>query len=357
MPKNQETPQTLPKPKRVDRFKQAGGEGLDPLATALESVQVRTTTTDTSMLDASLTATVPPPEAEPLPPWLEHFQVIPISQIRPGAYQKRRPEARDPQKDALLETSMRMRHEQGILHLDIQVMPDPDDPRFFNPAFGRHRRIEIAKKIGLTELLCQVIPYDRKALAQGTYWENSEFFRQDLTIIEEGLIFQQALEDDPLLTQEGVAALFQLPTSGGRDHVYHCLRAARAMPDVQALIFEEPERSMRVIGSLSQLDKIEDAVQKRAPIIEGFRAKKLSVDQVALAVKAVLEGNAFSLDDGKSGPRLSTPKTIRRYESSLAAEKGFSKYEALLGKEAPSEEERAGLESLRDRIDSVLIRR
>lgn len=231
----------------------------------------------------------PQPKPEPLPPWLQHFKKIPISQIRPGVYQKRLPEARkrNQEKDAQLEMQMRFSHERGHLHLDVAVMPDPDDSGFYNPSQGMHRRIEIARKIGITELLCYVQKYDRDALAQGTYFENSDFARLGLNIIEEGLIFQQAMEDNPRFTQEDVAEFFKLPNLGGREHVKVCLGAARAMPDVQELVYHDPERATRVIGKLSLMDGLDNCVAKRAPIIQGFLEKRLTADQVDLAVEAV----------------------------------------------------------------------
>jgi hypothetical protein len=295
----------------------------------------------------------PAPAPEPLPDYLKHFQLIPISQIRPGPYQKRQQEYRDPAKDANLKASMERSHALGLLHLDLQVMPNPDDPQVYYPAFGHHRRIEIAADLGLTELLCQVVPFDRKALAQGTYAENSRYNRHELNIIEEGMVFQQSLSDDPLLTQEGVAELFGIPEPGGRVHVAKCLQAARAMPDVKALIYTDPEGTINLVSILSQLDFIEDAVRKRAPIIEAIRRKLLkNAEQVTLAVKEVLQGREFSLDDTRPG--AATPRSIGRYERAVAFRKGFARYFTTLGGEKPSPAERVELEQVRKEINVLL---
>jgi hypothetical protein len=298
----------------------------------------------------------PPPlvASEPLPPWLKNFQMIPVDRIRPSIYQKRQPQAKNLQKDAQLEAQMRESHEQGRLHLDVKVMPDRDDPTFFNPSQGQHRRIEAARRIGIPELLCYVEEFDRQALSQETYWENSDFSRQGLSIIEEGLAFQQEMEDNPLLTQEGVAAFFKIPEPGGRDHVQRCLAAARAMPDVQSLVWEDPDRSTRVVGLLSQLDKIEDVVRKRAPIIQGFREKKLNVDQVGYAVQLVLQGKEFTLDETKPG--VANPRTIGMYERSVAVRKLVDRTVSLIGNGMPDESSRSELQLARDRIDAILQR-
>lgn len=314
--------------------------------------------TDAMMSELAGSAFFPHPpveteqEEQVLPPWLQNFQMIPIEKIIPGDYQKRRPEARDAQKDEQLESQMRESHEQGRLHLDITVMSDPKNPGFFNPSQGQHRRIEAAQKIGIRELLCYVEPYDQKALAQGTYWENSSFARQDLTIIEEGLQFAQAMEDDELLTQEDVASLFKLPKNGGQQHVQRCLTAARAMPDVQSLIWDDPDRATRVTGLLSQLDSIEDVVRKRAPIIQGFREKKLTVDQVELAVKIVLQGKEFTLDE--SSEVIANPRTIGIYERSIAVRKSVDRAISLIGNRSIDAVSRAELLLARSRINNIL---
>lgn len=306
---------------------------------------------------------LPPPhlEPEPLPPWLQHFKRIPITQIHVGDYQKRLSSEQIPErikKDAQLEAQMRESHERGLLQLDVHVMQDPDDPEIYYPCQGMHRRLEVAEKIGISEVTCYVHPYDRDGLAQGTYFENSDFARLDLNIIEEGLIFQQSVEDHPLWTQEEIAVFYKIPepSGGGRDHVYRCMQAARAMPDVQALVFEDPDRATRVVGVLSQMDCIENCVEKRAPIIQGFREKRLTADQVGYAVAAVLKGEEFTLDEAKARKGVATPRTIGRYERAIAARKGFGRYFSMIGDEPPSTSERAELETLRDQLDVVLSR-
>lgn len=303
----------------------------------------------------------PAPLQEPLPPWLQHFKKIPITQIRPGDYQKRLSSdliRERVQKDAQLEAQMRESIDRGLFQLDVHVMQDPDSPEIYYPCQGMHRRIEIAQRIGVTEVTCYVHPYNRDGLALGTYFENSEFSRLGLNIIEEGLMFHQTYTDHPGWTQDEIAAFYKIPDPdrGGRDHVYRCLQAARAMPDVQKLVFDDPERATRVVGILSQMDSIEKCVEKRAPIIQGFLEKKLTVDQVGIAVDTVLQGGEFALDEAKAKKGVATPRTIGRFERAIAARKGFGRYFSIIGDEPPSLSERAELEKLRDQLNIVLSR-
>src|SRR5258708_6016060 len=230
-------------------------------------------------------ALTPDPEPVVLPPWLAHFQMLPIDRIRAGHYQQRRAEAVDPVKYAQLEQQMCSDQEQGTLRLQLYVMPDPDDPTFYNPARGGHRRLEVAQKLGVTELLCEVIPYNAEELARGTLFENEG--RQDLTIVEKGQTYLLLMHNFGL-TQQEVADKYHV--DGGRDYVARCISAAEADPDIQAMIFVAPDRSMRAVVYLSQLSGRPSAVAERAPIIQAFLEEKLTVDGVKIAVQQVKDG-------------------------------------------------------------------
>src|SRR5260370_3162903 len=248
---------------------------------------------------------------------------------------------------------MERSHKLGLLHLDLQVMQDPEDSQIYYPSFGHHRRIEIAKELNLTELLCQVVPFDQQALAQGTYAENSRYSRHDLNIVEDGLVIKQVKDGNPRWDQVDVAAFFDIPEPGGRVHVAKCVQAAKAMKDVKDLILSDPEGTVNLVSILGQLDYVENAVKKRAPIIDAIRKKLLkNAEQVTLAVKEVVEGRGFSLDDKRTD--VATPRSIDRYDRAVAVRKGFNRYFKALGGEIPSVAERVELEEIRTRITDLL---
>src|SRR5258708_30600477 len=58
-------------------------------------------------------ALTPDPEPGTLPPWLAHFQMLPINRIRAGHYQQRRAEPGDPVNSTHLEQHLYRHPEQG----------------------------------------------------------------------------------------------------------------------------------------------------------------------------------------------------------------------------------------------------
>ena len=336
------------RPKKVDRFRQAaGGAKLDPVGEVLTFGYVGQRNENTVMEEAPPLVS-PLPEPAPLPPSLEHLQMVPVSQIRPGRYQKRLKEAENSEVLAQLEAQMGADYERGALRLFLFVMKDRDDPAFFNPSRGGHRRVEIAQKLGVPEILCYVSEYDPEELSYGTYFENEG--RQDLSIVEKGLMYLTFIEDRDL-SQEEVA--IQYHVKGGRDYVGRCIRAAKAAKDVQAMIFRDPDRSMRVVDVLSQLDVLEDAAPKRAPIIAAFEQKQLTADGVQIAVSRVLAGEVFTPAEQEGSHPLPL-KEIARTERFRSARVGFDRYFREVQKTPPSTQEREELMLLRQKIDDVL---
>ena len=330
------------KKERVDRFRQAvGGAKLDPVGEVMTFGYV-------GQRSEEVVETEKYQEVVQLPLWLEHLRMIPVDHIRPGRYQKRLKEAQDPLILALLEEQMRTDYERGELQLFLFVMQDPANPDFFNPSRGGHRRVEIAQKIGVSEILCYVSEYDPEDLSFGTYFENEG--RQNLSIIEKGLMYLAFIEDRNL-SQEEVA--IQYHVKGGRNYVGRCIRAAKAAADIQAMIFHDPDRSMRVLDVLSQLDFVDDGVAKRAPIIAAFQNKQLTADGVQIAVNRVLAGEVFSLGGQGEGKTLPL-KEIARIERFHSVRTGFDRYLREVENEPPGPQEREELAQLRQRIDEVL---
>lgn len=291
---------------------------------------------------------VPAGQMAELPPYLAHFQLIPIERLRPGRYQKRLLEARDEEKYVQLEAQMRDSYEHGGLRLFVPVMPDPEDEHFYNPAQGMHRRIEIAAKLGIAELPCYVESYNAEALALGTLYENMG--RQDLTIVELGYVFLQ-MRDDFNLTQEEIARRVYREKPGGRDYVKRCVAAAQADPDIQSLIFLAPDRSVSIIGPLSRLHP-----ESRAPLIEAFLAEKLKAEGIIQAVKEIEAGGSFSLDEGAVNQGATTPKTLDRIARAVRARKSWTSYFNEIRSAPLSHTERVELEELRRQLDDVLRR-
>jgi ParB family chromosome partitioning protein len=274
--------------------------------------------------------------------------MVPIDKIRPGRYQKR--ETRDEEKYQQLKDQIR---ELGFQFVAI-LCPDPDDPAYYNLMMGGHLRIQAASELGITEVSAIIREYDRVALAKGTYFENNG--RQSLTPMEEGLIFQQCMNDEGWTQQELAEKLI---VAGGQSYISFCINAAMATPDLQEMLRKEPGRGRRCFSYLVRLDALgqEKAVKLREPIIKDFLEGKISTDDVEVQVNRILrreqqsgetspegEGEARDLDDIKQQSKL------------LSAIKGFHRFEKIIGDSSPSQEVRESLLVLKQKIESILER-
>lgn len=344
----------MSKPVKDDPFARNKRQKVDPL----DRIQQDGFLGYRSSAEEENAEALPPPLSEPsalpskpdtLPPWLAHFQMLPVDRIRAGQYQQRRPEAIDPVKYAQLERQMRSDLEQGTLRLQLYVMPDPDDSTFYNPARGGHLRLEIARKLGVTELLCEVLPYNAEELARGTLFENEG--RQDLTIVEKGQTYLLLMHDFAL-TQQEVAEKYHV--DGGRDYVARCISAAEADPDIQAMIFADPDRSMRAVVYLSQLSGRPNAIEERAPIIQAFLEGHLTVDGVNIAVQQVKNGIPFVLEENRVG--TVSPKTITRIQHAIATHKTMDRWLNAIGENPLTRTERTELEQIQERVNILLSR-
>lgn len=266
---------------------------------------------------------------------------VPITSIRPGKFQKR--ETIDPEKYQQLKDQIA---ELGLNFITILV-PDPDDQNFYNPAMGGHIRIQAARELDITEVFAIVRDYDPIALAKGTYMENQG--RQPLTLVEEGLTFQQCA-DDLGWTQEEIAKNLIVP--GGRSHVALCMLVASAAPDLREMLRREPTRGQRAFYYFRQLDELgqERAMELRAPHIESFLLGKISTDDVRLIMLKIL-----AAERGEEVEQVSVELTKReqKMHSTLAS---FQRFTKAIGSEKPSDKERESLEQLRAKIDEILKR-
>jgi len=267
---------------------------------------------------------------------------VPIERIRPGKYQKR--EAVDSEKYQQLKDQIA---DLGF-HFVAVLFVDPDDDAFYNPAMGGHLRIQAASELGITEVLAIIRDYDKVALAKGTYMENQG--RQPLTLVEEGLLFQEC-QDDLGWTQEEIAKHLIVP--GGRSHVALCMLTATAAPDLREMLRKDPKRGQRAFYYFRQLDELgqERAMQLRAPHIENFLVGKISTDEVRLLMKQILERERGQTDEPVS---LEHARREHKITSTLAS---FQRFEKEIGTATPNPNEREALENLKTKIEELLTRK
>jgi ParB family chromosome partitioning protein len=277
-------------------------------------------------------------EAPTLPP-SRRLVTIPIERIRPGRYQKREKvneEEYQQLKDQIAELG---------LQFTAVLCQDPDDGSYYNLMMGGHLRLRAAAELGLTEVQAVLQDYDRLRLAKGTYFENKG--RQPLTVIEEGLVFQQ-LQQDEGWSQEKIAQELKV----NRSYVSLCMLAANSAPDIQEMLRADPGRGQRCFYYLRQLDDLglEKAMSLRAPIIEKFLAGTLSTDQVKALVEQILQREK---DEGKEEISIEAAKGKEKTVSVL---KSFQRYEKVLGDRSPTQSEREDLVRVKERIEQILAR-
>lgn len=269
---------------------------------------------------------------------------VPLERIRPGKFQKR--ESTDPEKYQQLKDQIA---DLGLNFVAV-LFPDPDDDNWYNPAMGGHLRIQAASELGLTEVQAIIRDYDKFALAKGTYMEN--IGRQPLTLVEEGLVFQEC-QDDPDLqwTQEEIAKYLLVP--GGRSHVALCLLAASAAPDLREMLRKDPRRGQRAFYYFRQLDELgqERAIELRAPHIEDFLVGKISTDEVRLIMKHILDREYGRTEEPVS---LEHARREHKITSTLTS---FQRFEKEIGTATATPTEREALESLKTKIEQVLARK
>ncbi len=275
----------------------------------------------------------------PAPPSPRRIVTIPLDRIRAGRYQKR--------ETVNAEEYQQLKDQIADLGLQFTAVlcQDPDDTMYYNLMLGGHLRIQAAAELGITEIQAIIQTYDRLRLAKGTYFENRG--RQPLTLIEEGLVFQQ-LQDDEGWSQERVAQELKV----SRSHVSLCIVAASSAPDIQEMLRADPTRGQRCLYYLRQLDELgrEKAMALRVPIIANFLAGKLSTDQVKHLVEQILQKEKGETHEEVS---IEAAKTKEKVASVL---KSFQRYEKVLGDRAPSEVEREELLQVKGRIEALLAR-
>lgn len=270
---------------------------------------------------------------------------IPISKIRPGRYQKR--ETVDPEKYQQLKDQIR---ELGFQFVAI-LCPDPDDSNFYNLMMGGHLRIQAAAELGITEVSAIIREYDRVALAKGTYFENNG--RQSLTPMEEGLIFEQCMNDEGWTQQELAEKLI---VAGGQSYISFCINAAMAAPDLQEMLRKEPGRGRRCFSYLLRLDVLgqEKAMKLRELIIKDFLDGKITTDEVEVQVNRILKREqSEEEDEARDAAAL---EDVKQQSKLLSAIKGFHRFEKIIGDSSPSQEVRESLLVLKQKIENILER-
>lgn len=269
-------------------------------------------------------------------------QTIPLSKIRPGRYQKR--ETVDPTEYQQLKKQI---EELGLAFTAV-LMPDPDDPEFYNPAMGGHIRIQAAADAGLTEVQAILREYNQLDLARGTYMENNG--RQQLSLVEEGKVFLQCQQDFGW-SQDDVAEKLIVP--GGRSHVALCLLTVTCASDLQEMLRKAGKRGQRAFFYFRQLDEVfgqEKAMELRAPHIQDFLEEKVSTDEVRFIIKQIIEQEGAK-------PTLEALEVAKREQKVHSTVSSFARYQKQIGTKTPSPIERENLLSLRQQIDEILSRK
>jgi ParB/RepB/Spo0J family partition protein len=263
---------------------------------------------------------------------------IPIEKIRPNRYQKR--ETIDEDKFEQLKNQIQ---ELGFQFTAI-VCEDPDDPSYFNLMMGGHIRIEAAKSVGITEVQAIKRDYDHLKMAKGTYFENNG--RQPLTLMEEGLLFQQ-LKDEEGWTHAKIADELKVSDK----HVELCIAVTMAAPDIQDML-KIDGRGQRCFYYLRRLEELgrEKAIEVRAPIIRDFLDNKISTDEVKHLVEQILKK-----EKGETAEEV-TIEAAKGKEKVVSVYKSFQRFEKVLGDRSPSQAEREELARVRERIDAILER-
>jgi ParB/RepB/Spo0J family partition protein len=272
------------------------------------------------------------------------LSMVAIDRIRPGRYQKR--ESVDPEKYQQLKDQIR---DLGLNFVAILCV-DPEDENYYNLMMGGHLRVQAAGELGITEVPATIRDYNSLDLGKGTYFENNG--RQQLTLIEEGLIFKQFQEDEGW-TQEEIATKLIVP--GGRSHVALCMLTVTAPPDIQEMLRQDPKRGHRCFTYLKQLDVLgeERAITLRGPIIHDFLLGSLSTDDVQVLVKQILARG----QSGQSGDDDSVSLPIVRRQNKISSTiKSFRRFEKEIGDEVPSPGERDALLRLRAKVEDILKR-
>ena len=134
-------------------------------------------------------------------------------------------------------------------------------------AYG-HRRVKAAEKAGYggyPVLIKDLTDWDMRYLAIG---ENR--FREDLTPLEEGYLFQELLEAG--LTQEEVAAFYQV----SRGYLRERMELPKDDEDIQQMVVTRPD-TVRAARDLRK----EDDRQIRATVIEALLEEKITGAHVA----------------------------------------------------------------------------
>lgn len=291
-------------------------------------------------------------------PFLGDFKIIPLDRIRPGEFQSRL--VKDPIKDENLRKRIKKDLDRyGRLRHVFRVVIDPDDPTFYNPAFGGHRRLDLARELGVTEVSIWMEEYDPFELARGTYDENDPATRQDLNIVEQGLFFQR-VQKKLGWSQTEIAERFDV--EGGQPHVSRCMTAVSYPEDLQQMLFTDPDRGMRAAKELHRLEVLgaERAKALRAPLIAAFQAAnpkdRLSTDQLALAVDKILSGGSFATD--KTTEETNTPvptiPSLKRWERAKSVRKKWESFRKEFGNEPLDDDVRAEVEAVYKDIGKLL---
>lgn len=289
-------------------------------------------------------------------PRLADLQVVSLTSIRAGEFQSRiiKNEAKDEQLRRSLQKSLQ--HNDGKLKQVFPVMIDPRDERYYNPAFGGHRRLEIAAELGVTEVYILVIGYDAEQLAYGTFAENDLSARQELSIVEEGNLYRKVRTRFGW-TQAELAERFSI--EGGQSHVSRCETAATYPDELQQMLIKSGgDRGMRAAKALFQLEKHfghDKAVELWTPLIASFLNGSMFTDDIEKAVERYI-GKEDKMTSPIQEPQIADTLTIRRQQRAASVRQKWQSFRKVIGDEPLSAEVKAEIEAVYQEMGEILER-
>lgn len=229
------------------------------------------------------------------------FRELPVTSIRPNAYQPRQTFADD--ELSSLTASIR---ELGVLQ-PVLVRPAADGQ--FELIAGE-RRWRASQRAGLTTIPAIVRATDDTQALEQALVENLQ--RVDLNAIEEAAAYQQLI-DDFALTHDDVARR----VGRSRAAVTNTLRLLNLTPSIQRLIMDGQLSAGHARALLGTSDKAFQEMQARRIVAEG-----LSVRSIEEAVRLREGGRAASskrpTESGVAKAATAKPASLLELESVLA---------------------------------------
>jgi ParB family chromosome partitioning protein len=237
-----------------------------------------------------MSQTPPRRPSVPVPVVRGRPQEVELATLRPNPFQPRLRSFEDDPGLAALVDDIRQHGFRGT----IEVRRDPADPAAHPQVVAGHRRVEAAKRAGLTRVLAQFVEFTDDQMKQGAIREN--LLREDLTPWEEA-VFLQGLRNDGLSYDE--AAAYCGKSVGW---VQNRLRLLTLEGSLREAAMTEPQH-LTVLNTLLAFEPAE-----REALFAQVKEGKLNVEDLRALVRAKRRTGSpeeASLPEG--GGQLDTP--------------------------------------------------